>query len=290
MGWSLSISAGWKCSPATGRGSLPLIAVAYLIDTLLPPLTSSLFPGGRSVMLLVVRPVRALLWCLRAAFVAQQMKNHRRNLHGRGAFAHEARGRRNVRILADLRVRDRARHPQQPAVRADRPHRPVRDHRGRGHAGRAAGGEAAQGEHRLHHAHHRVVPGHHLAVPQPQRRRRARGRIADDRVPHLVLRAAVAHVHQRGERAEAAGVLPAGLGARRARLSVALGRCGADAVGANRRRSAARALGSVWLLVATLALMFCSYLRCVEADGGDAGPRKRRPRWRTCRQAMRSCR
>ena len=45
-----------------------------------------------------------------------------RNLHGRGAFAHEARGRRDVRVLADLRVRDRARHPQQPAVRADRPH------------------------------------------------------------------------------------------------------------------------------------------------------------------------
>lgn len=49
------------------------------------------------------------------------------------------------------------------------------------------------------------------------------GRIADDRVPHLVLRAAVAHVHQRGERAEAAGVLPAGLALGVARLSVALG-------------------------------------------------------------------
>ncbi len=61
--------------PAAALASL--IAVAYLIDTLLPPLTSSLFPGGRSIMLLAsfVLSTAALLWCLRNnAFVAQQMK------------------------------------------------------------------------------------------------------------------------------------------------------------------------------------------------------------------------
>ena len=57
MGWSLSILCWMEVFTSyRPRLSLPLIAVAYLIDTLLPPLTSS-------------------LWCLRNnAFVAQQMK------------------------------------------------------------------------------------------------------------------------------------------------------------------------------------------------------------------------
>ena len=48
MGWSLSILCWMEVFTSyRPRLSLPLIAVAYLIDTLLPPLTSSLFPGGR---------------------------------------------------------------------------------------------------------------------------------------------------------------------------------------------------------------------------------------------------
>ena len=78
MGWSLSILCWMEVFTSyRPRLSLPLIAVAYLIDTLLPPLTSSLFPGGRSIMLLAsfVLSTAALLWCLRNnAFVAQQMK------------------------------------------------------------------------------------------------------------------------------------------------------------------------------------------------------------------------
>lgn len=78
MGWSLSILCWMEVFTSyRPRLSLPLIAVAYLIDTLLPPLTSSLFPGGRSIMLLAsfVLSTVALLWCLRNnAFVAQQMK------------------------------------------------------------------------------------------------------------------------------------------------------------------------------------------------------------------------
>ena len=78
MGWSLSILCWMEVFTSyRPRLSLPLIAAAYLIDTLLPPLTSSLFPGGRSIMLLAsfVLSTVALLWCLRNnAFVAQQMK------------------------------------------------------------------------------------------------------------------------------------------------------------------------------------------------------------------------
>ena len=78
MGWSLSILCWMEVFTSyRPRLSLPLIAAAYLIDTLLPPLTSSLFPGGRSIMLLAsfVLSTFALLWCLRNnAFVAQQMK------------------------------------------------------------------------------------------------------------------------------------------------------------------------------------------------------------------------
>lgn len=78
MGWSLSILCWMEVFTSyRPRLSLPLIAVAYLIDTLLPPLTSSLFPGGRSIMLLASFALStvALLWCLRNnAFVAQQMK------------------------------------------------------------------------------------------------------------------------------------------------------------------------------------------------------------------------
>ena len=78
MGWSLSILCWMEVFTSyRPRLSLPLIAAAYLIDTLLPPLTSSLFPGGRSIMLLAsfVLSTVALLWCLHNnAFVAQQMK------------------------------------------------------------------------------------------------------------------------------------------------------------------------------------------------------------------------
>ena len=79
MGWSLSILCWMEVFTSyRPRISLPLIAAAYLIDTLLPPLTSSLFPGGRSVMLLAsfALSAAALYWCLRSnAFVAQRMKD-----------------------------------------------------------------------------------------------------------------------------------------------------------------------------------------------------------------------
>ena len=78
MGWSLSILCWMEVFTSyRPRMSLLMIAAAYLVDTLLPPLTSSLFPGGRTVMLLAsfVLSTVALLWCLRNnAFVAQQMK------------------------------------------------------------------------------------------------------------------------------------------------------------------------------------------------------------------------
>lgn len=78
MGWSLSILCWMEVFTSyRPRLSLLMIAAAYLVDTLLPPLTSSLFPGGRDIMLLAsfVLSTVALLWCLRNnAFVAQQMK------------------------------------------------------------------------------------------------------------------------------------------------------------------------------------------------------------------------
>lgn len=78
MGWSLSILCWMEVFTSyRPQLSLPMIALGYLIDTLLPPLTSSLFPGGRSIMLLVsfALSTAALFWCLRNnAFVAQHMK------------------------------------------------------------------------------------------------------------------------------------------------------------------------------------------------------------------------
>lgn len=78
MGWSLSILCWMEVFTSyQPRYSLPMIAASYLIDMLLPPTTSSLFPGGRSTMLLVsfVLAAVALFWCLRNnTFVAQEMK------------------------------------------------------------------------------------------------------------------------------------------------------------------------------------------------------------------------
>lgn len=78
MGWSLSILCWMEVFTSyRPRLSLPMIAVGYLIDTLLPPLTSTLFPSARVGVLLVVFGLAtiALFWCLRNnAFIAQQMK------------------------------------------------------------------------------------------------------------------------------------------------------------------------------------------------------------------------
>lgn len=78
MGWSLSILCWMEVFTSyRPRYSLPMIAAAYLIDVLLPPLTSTLFPGGRNFMLLASFALSAvaLFWCLRNnAFVAQEMK------------------------------------------------------------------------------------------------------------------------------------------------------------------------------------------------------------------------
>lgn len=78
MGWSLSILCWMEVFTSyRPRLSLLMIAAAYLVDTLLPPLTSTLFPDGRNIMLLASFALStvALLWCLRNnSFVAQQMK------------------------------------------------------------------------------------------------------------------------------------------------------------------------------------------------------------------------
>lgn len=78
MGWSLSILCWMEVFTSyRPRLSLPMIAAAYLINTLLPPLTSSLLPDGRSIMLLAsfALSAAALYWCLRNnAFVAQRMR------------------------------------------------------------------------------------------------------------------------------------------------------------------------------------------------------------------------
>lgn len=78
MGWSLSILCWMEVFTSyRPRYSLPMIAAAYLINTLLPPLTSSLLPGGRSIMLLLSFGLAAiaLFWCLRGnAFIAREMK------------------------------------------------------------------------------------------------------------------------------------------------------------------------------------------------------------------------
>lgn len=80
MGWSLSILCWMEVFTSyRPRLSLPMIALGYLINTLLPPLTSIVLPGpaGRSIMLLASFALStiALYWCLRNnPYVAQRMQ------------------------------------------------------------------------------------------------------------------------------------------------------------------------------------------------------------------------
>lgn len=78
MGWALSILCWMEVFTSyRPRYALPMIALAFAIDTLIQPLASFLFPEGRHVVLLVVFALSmvALLWCLRNnAHIAQSMQ------------------------------------------------------------------------------------------------------------------------------------------------------------------------------------------------------------------------
>lgn len=78
MGWALSILCWMEVFTSyRPRYALPMIALAFAVDTLIQPLTSLLFPEGRQLVLLVVfaASMVALFWCLRNnGHVAQSMQ------------------------------------------------------------------------------------------------------------------------------------------------------------------------------------------------------------------------
>lgn len=276
MGWSLSILCWMEVFTSyRPRLSLPLIAVAYLIDTLLPPLTSSLFPGGRSIMLLAsfVLSTAALLWCLRNnAFVAQQMKESvapatsmaealsrtKRAVAGTFAFS------LICGFVIELDIHNNLQYAQTDltglfgiiaavamlaVLLVAKPRKANIDY---------------------------ITPITALclvtilAVPQPQRRRRhVAGSLMTAFLISFYVLLWLMFISEANERKLPAFFL-LGLALGVARLSVALGRFAAQTLLEQTGVDPQLALvGSVWLLVATLALMFCSYLRY--ASKRDAG-------------------